>query len=381
MTKIRLLFKMGFVYHKAAFDPIIELFRQDERYDVYFSLEEERIRRFFVNVRYRTPLIAEWEEQGYRFTKEKRGFDIVIVGDTIRNAEEYGNALLCFLNHGTGIKNILYRNLAQHPEDRYHIFVEGQYRADRLRASGSLHQSAVHLVGLPKLDYIFQGRYNDAAGLLRRWGLDPQKPTVLFAPTYKPTCLYEVKDAIFEATRDFNLIVKLHHYSWMGRYAPHEQHRIFERRVRYCPHSVLLPVTEYNITPYMAAADTLVSEASSTVFDFLALGKFGVIYDLPCERLKHSDGKPFLTEDNGEFLKDAFVHVQSPDQLRDGIERALHPSAEMRAAADRERGYYFYQLDGQASRRLKEKIEALYAAERYGVAGQKSVVLGMGDVG
>jgi CDP-glycerol glycerophosphotransferase (TagB/SpsB family) len=197
--------------------------------------------------------------------------------------------------------------------------------------------------------------------LLRQWGLDPHKPTVLFAPTYKPTCLYAVKDAIFEATRDCNLIVKLHHYSWMGRYAPHAQHRIFERRVRHYPHSVLLPATEYNITPYMAAADTLVSEASSTVFDFLALGKCGVIYDLPCGRLKHSDGTPLLTEDNGEFLKEAFVHVQSPDQLRRGMERALHPSGAMRAAADRERDYYFYQLDGQASQRLKERIEALYA--------------------
>ncbi len=157
----------------------------------------------------------------------------------------------------------------------------------------------------------------------------------------------------------------------MGRYAPHAQHRIFERRVGHYPHSVLLPATEYNITPYMAAADTLVSEASSTVFDFLALGKCGVIYDLPCERLKHSDGKPLLTEDNGEFLKDAFVHVQSSDQLRVGIERALRPSAEMRAAADRERGYYFYHLDGQASRRFKERIEELYAAGGHGAAGQK----------
>src|SRR5262249_1432496 len=146
MTKIRLLFKMGFVYHKAAFDPVIDLFRQDERYDVYFSLEEERLRSFFVNVRYRTTLSAEWERQGKRFRKVKRGCDIIIVGDTIRNAEEYGNALLCFLNHGTGIKNILYRNLARHPEDRYHIFVEGQYRVDQLRASGSLQRSAVHLV-------------------------------------------------------------------------------------------------------------------------------------------------------------------------------------------------------------------------------------------
>jgi len=93
MTKIRLLFKMGFVYHKAAFDPIIELFRQDERYDVYFSLEEERSRRFFVNVRYRTPLIAEWEGQGYRFTKEKRDFDIIIVGT--RSATPRSTGTLC----------------------------------------------------------------------------------------------------------------------------------------------------------------------------------------------------------------------------------------------------------------------------------------------
>ena len=119
------------------------------------GVDEERLRRFCLNVRYRPSLIAEWERQGYRFTREKRGFDIIIVGDTIRNAEEYGNALLCFLNHGTGIKNILYRNLARHPEHRYQVFVEGQYRVDRLRESGSLHRSEVHLVGLPKLDYVF----------------------------------------------------------------------------------------------------------------------------------------------------------------------------------------------------------------------------------
>jgi len=43
--------------------------------------------------------------------------------------------------------------------------------------------------------------------------------------------------------------------------------------VKKYPHSVLLPPSEYNIVPYMAAADTLISEASSTVFDFLAIGK------------------------------------------------------------------------------------------------------------
>lgn len=363
MKRRRLLFKIGFVYHKAAFDPVIELFRGDDRYDVFFALDEERVRRFFLNFRHRPPIVDEWVRDGYRFTEEKSGFDVVITGDTVRDAAAYGPTVLCFLNHGTGIKNILYRNLSTQLDTRYQIFVEGRYRVERIAESGFQGKSEVHLIGLPKLDWYFQGRYRDRAALLRRWGLDPNRRTVLFAPTYKPTCMYELKDAIFTATQDrYNLVIKLHHYSWMGKYAPHRQHRIFERRVKQYAHSVLLPPSEYNIVPYMAAADTLVSEASSTVFDFLALGKTGIIYDLASDRLVHSDGQPLLTEDNREFLKGAFVHVNAPERLGEAIERALQPTPDMRTAADAQRGYYFHGLDGHASQRLKDKVEELLAA-------------------
>jgi CDP-glycerol glycerophosphotransferase (TagB/SpsB family) len=124
---------------------------------------------------------------------------------------------------------------------------------------------------------------------------------------------------------------------------------------------VLLPVSEYNIVPYMAAADTLLSEASSTVFDFLALDRTGVIYDMPSNRLAHSDGMPLLEVDNREFLKDAFVHVGAPEELRAGILRALSPTPEMRTAAARDRARLFHKLDGRASERLKATVEALLA--------------------
>ena len=359
MRRTRLLVKIGFLYHKAAFDPLIELFLADARYDVFFALDEERVRRFgFLNRPFRPPLLDELKRGGYRFTDRTEGFDVVLAGDTIRNAARYGGAMLCFLNHGTGIKTILYRNLAKSADVRYEIFVEGRYRVDRIRESGAIGKSEVHLVGLPKLDPIFQGRY-DRAKTLDRWGLDPARETVLFAPTYKPTCIDDVKDAIFEATAGRNLIIKLHHYSWMGKYAPHRQHRVFEERAPRHPHSVLLPMEEYNITPYMAAADTLISEASSTVFDFLALGKTGIVYDLPCDDLKHSDGQPILEEDNRAFLRDAFVHVGSPDALRGAIDRALEPTGAMRAAQDRERAYRFHELDGRASERVKRTMEDL----------------------
>ena len=359
MKKIKLLFKIGYVYHKAALDPVIDLLINNPKYDVYFSLEYEKRKVLLFNIPFKPPIINEWKKAGYRFTEEKAGYDVIISGDTVKESSEYGKTILCFLNHGTGIKNILYRNLASKPNDKNQIFVEGQHRVDSIVNSGVQGKNEVHLIGLPKLDYYFQGKYDDTAALLKRWGLDPSKKTVLFAPTYKPTCLYQIKDDLFEQTKDYNLIIKLHPYSWMGKYAPHRQHRIYERRVRRYPHSVLLPFDEYNIVPYYAAADTIISEASSTVFDFLALGKTGIVFDLPCDKLKHSDGQPLLEIDNREFLKGAFVHVDSGKDLRMAIEKAIAPTDDMKQAADEYRNRLFYKLDGRASERMIEVIEKL----------------------
>ncbi len=359
MKKIKLLFKIGYAYHKAAFDPIIDLLLSNENYDVWFSLDMEKLKYFIFEFPYRNRIIDQWAKLGYRFTKETKGFDIVIAGDTLRNAEDYGKTLLIFLNHGTGIKNILYRNLARAKGHKYQIFVEGQHRVDSLLACPHLGQSEVHLVGLPKLDYYFMGKYKREE-VLTRLGLDPAKKTLLFAPTYKPTCMYDIKDDIFRETREINLIIKLHPYSWMGKYAPHKQHRIFESRVKKYPHARLLPFTELSILPYYVAADSILSEASSTVFDFIAFGKYGIVYDLPCDKLNHSDGQPLLEIDNREFLKGAFPHIGSGKELMQAFAQALNPSEEMKRTADEYRDKYFYKLDGKASQRFVSKMEELY---------------------
>jgi CDP-glycerol glycerophosphotransferase (TagB/SpsB family) len=218
----------------------------------------------------------------------------------------------------------------------------------------------VHLIGLPKLDYYFQGLYSDRAKILKDHGLDPQKKTILYAPTYKPTSMYQVKDDIFEQTKDYNLIIKLHPYSWMGKYAPHRQHRIFERRIARYSHATLLPFEEYNIVPFYAAADVLISEASSTVFDFLAVQKFGIIFDLPCDRLIHSNGEPLLEIDNRSFLAGAFPHIESGKDIGSAIELALNPRDEMVEKANSYRNDLFYGLDGHASERFVAQMEQLY---------------------
>jgi hypothetical protein len=359
-TKTRkVLFVIAHEYHRASLDPIYECIRDREDYDVYFASTEEKAGRWkFFSKSLRREMEARLQSEGLRTTRETKGFDVVITGDILRDAHPYGDALLCFINHGTGIKTILYRLLAKHTDTPYMIFVEGEYRRRKIDQFGVRGASRVFVVGYPKLDPVFQNRL-DRSDIMRRWELDPSKKTVLFAPTYKPTCIDVIGDRIFAETEGYNLIIKLHHYSWRGRYAPHRHHRIYEKAAGSYPHARLIPPEEHNILPFLHVADTMISEASSTIFEFLALGKVGVIFDLDCGRLRHTDGMPILDEDNRRFLEGAFVHTDRPEGIREAVRRALDPGEGMIADMKKCRDELFYHLDGRASERIVAVIDRI----------------------
>jgi len=63
LAKIKLLFKIGYVYHKAAFDPVIELLLNNDKYDVWFSLEYEKRRRLIFDFKYRPQIVDQWQQQ------------------------------------------------------------------------------------------------------------------------------------------------------------------------------------------------------------------------------------------------------------------------------------------------------------------------------
>ncbi len=327
------------------------------RFDIYFTCPDDRERVLLVFQRsLRKKIERELESEGLRVTRETEGFDVIITGDVLRDPDRYGGALLCFINHGTGIKTILYRLLAGARDTRYLIFVEGEYRRKRIDDFGVRGSSEVFVVGYPKLDPVFRGEL-ERGEIMDRYRLDPARKTVLFAPTYKPTCIDRVREKIFEETRDHNLIIKLHQYSWRGKYAPHWHHELYEKAVRRYPHARLVPPEEHNIIPFIYAADTMLSEASSTIFEFLALGKPGIIFDLECDRLSHHDGMPLLDEDNRMFLEGAFVHIDDAGRIGEAVKRALDPGPAMKARIEEMRDLLFYKLDGRASERIVNIIE------------------------
>jgi hypothetical protein len=353
----KILFAIGHEYHRASLDPIYACMRERGSYDIYFTCTDEKEGRWLF---FQRSLKVQMEEalrrEGLKIAKDTRGFDAVVTGDILRHPEAFGSSLLCFINHGTGIKTILYRLLARAKDTRYLIFVEGDYRKRRIEQFGVKGASEIFVVGYPKLDPVFQGNFNREE-ILARWNLDPSKKTVLYAPTYKPTSLGAIKERILSETTAYNLLIKLHHYSWRGRYAPHWHHKMYEKAVPKYPHARLVPPEEHNILPFIFAADTMISEASSTIFEFLALGKIGIIFDLECDRLKHHDGMPILDEDNRRFLDGAFVHIAGADEIGPALTRALSPNAAMKTAAAEARRDLFYGLDGHASGRIVDIIE------------------------
>jgi len=353
---------MFYLYHKAAYDPLIDIFCNDTKYDVAISLTDEVTKKFVIFNKFESDgLLKESLQDNVRITDEEEQFDIVIVPDVV-SEKEYGNTLLCMLYHGlTFTKTVTYRELEKHKPNKYIIFAESEYAEKKLKESGSLHNSEVYVIGYPKLDSVLQMGVLDKDNILKSLNLDVNKKTILYAPTYKPTSVYDLKDAIFEATKEYNLIIKLHHYAWLGKYANHSQHKIFEQRIKKYNHAVIIPRNDYNIIPFLHVADVLVSEASGAIAEFLAIGKFGIIYELNDIGLHHSDGQGLLVEKREDVFKDSFVHINSPEELESGIKKALNPTPKMMSAAKKDREKYFYKLNGKATHRAKAMIERLFS--------------------
>ncbi len=357
--KIRVLFELVQEYYWPAMKPVYEQFAADSRYDLFVKVgyNHTRFLGIFL-IRQKGKIEQKYRTMGFQVTDETSGFDIVICGDTLKYPESYGNALLCNVDHGPCTKSLRYRNLLKQPNTKYVVFAEGPYRMQKLKEYDLDQKEIVRDVGLPKLDPFFTGGYSRKT-IEERHNLDPKKPIVLYAPTYKPTSIFEVVTTIGNLTDRFNVVVKLHPYSWSGKYAPHKQHQVFESLAKKNPAVVLVSPKEHDIMPYLFAADTMISEGSSVINEFLALGRCGIIFDLDDENLKHSDGEPLLVEKSSEWLKDSFIHINRADQLEAAVVEAVNPSDERKAALQKDREWIYSYTDGTSAAKVIAVIEEL----------------------
>ena len=165
------------------------------------------------------------------------------------------------------------------------LFFINQRRLNNFVAAGAIDASspAIRLVGMPKADCLVDGSLERDA-ILHSLGLDPSRRTVLYAPTWTP---YSSLNAMGEelvrqlARAGFSVIVKLHDNSrdpdprnsggtdWVGRLTP-----ILRSSGGHL-------AEQGTVTPYLVAADVMISDHSSAGFEYLLLDRPLIRIEMP----------------------------------------------------------------------------------------------------
>lgn len=168
------------------------------------------------------------------------------------------------IGHGIGAKASYYTQSDSPTTVR---FVEGDYKTSRLRR---MYPNRKFInAGFSKLDAILSGEI--CGPDLGSLNLDPNKKTIIYAPTFYPSSLERFPKNFPEDFQEYNLIIKPHYFSLSKeKYA--SQRKLLEHWNKYT-NVYLAKFDDYSLVPFMAIADLLISDTSSAIIEFAALDK------------------------------------------------------------------------------------------------------------
>lgn len=357
---ITVLFETHHLYYLPQFQPVIEELKKRAGYAIALSIPktadpwEQALLEEAASEQAVEFVSAETEEARIALLR-RRAFDVVVVGNVGRLEQiATDRAVTVMIYHGIGLKWSYYRDISSRVDIRA---VESEPRYEELKQQG---QNNLALVGFTKLDPLPRMVERDGAPFLERWGLDPSKKTVLYAPTFYPSSLERLLPYLPGLSRDTNVMIKLHNFSWFKPRYHHQTRKagqVARRHARIC----LLPREEYNILPFYVASDLLISDISSTLFEYLALNRPIIQTHFFSLRLKHRLFPSRLARkmDSTRARTVDFTHpLTRPDDVADLTAEVLsYPRRleERRKAAQKR---YLYRIDGRASLRLVDAIES-----------------------
>ncbi len=320
------------IYRNAELQAVLDKVVADENLPVHWVNSVEDARDYY------QARIASW----------------LILGNSFKYLDDLpATTRTALINHGAGIKG------AGHDASMCRVsvrFAEGPYQFQQLQKH--CPQGTYVDVGFSKLDPMFNSGVKKPELDLAACGLDPTKPTLLYAPTFYPSSIECMSDHWPAEFANYNLLVKPHFFTYTkSRYKA--QRRKLE--IWRSAHNVFIAdVSDYNLLPFMASADLLISDASTALFEFAALNK-PVVW---CEflKLRWSYRGPFryrytrrMDQDILRYA-DIAVHAQRYRDLLSHVQSELaEPSQHQR-----QRQSYTRELmgvtDGQVSQRIVDYL-------------------------
>ena len=197
----------------------------------------------------------------YRYQKA----DWIVFGNAVEGLDDIHRVShTALMQHGIGPKSCYY-DVSENPTTVR--FVEGAHRMQRLQSR--FPEATFVDTGYAKLDPLI----NHTADTLTHemLGLDPEKPTLLYAPTFYPSSIERFSPTFADTFADYNIIIKPHFFSLTK--SKYRKQRALLTRWSRASNVYLASVSDYNLTPFMGLADIMLSDASSAIFEFAAVGK------------------------------------------------------------------------------------------------------------
>lgn len=245
--------------------PVVRVLRTDPRVEIYLTASEEPDR--IAEIYREAPDASTIDPRRAAMMK----FDAYVASDFMWASLPRGTCRVQVF-HGVGGKyGFDVPDASMRDWDR--LFFVNERRLRNFVAAGAIpaDSPAIRLIGMPKADCLVDGTFERDAVLISM-GLDPALPTVLYAPTWSPASSLNAMGVELVAgllRTGVNVIVKLHDRSrdlrerysggvdWAGRLAP----------VIQSGRGVVAP--GHDISPYLVAADLMITDHSSAGFEYL----------------------------------------------------------------------------------------------------------------
>lgn len=125
--------------------------------------------------------------------------------------------------------------------------------------------SQSRIVGNPKFDDWFNGKFDTTLLTEINTRIDPQKKTVLYLPTHSDLCsIDDLADEIKKLAKNYNVIVKFHYYT------PYEEPERVKRMQD--PNTVCFN-DDADLITLLSVSDVVLSDNSSVIFDAILADK------------------------------------------------------------------------------------------------------------
>ncbi len=319
------------IYENSDFNHLLIKAVEDEGLNACFVKDKYHALEHYMKER------ADWVIFGNHF------FDVNAL-HTVSKTAQFGHAI--------GIKRSYYTKSNTKMTVR---FIEGKRRLEIIKKM--YPDSNFVLTGFAKLDPVYNGQVKELD--LDSMGLDSEKKTILYAPTFYPSSIELFPDTFPSDFSQYNIVVKPHYFSLTKKKYIAQRNKFNTWKDRY-PNVYIASLDEHSLLPFMVTADLLISEASSSLFEFAALDKPVVWCDFM--HLRWSYRGPFrfrltrrLDQDILKF-SDIGAHALNYGRLKNIVDEQIANPDMFR---DRRKEYcdlFVGSLDGKASKRIADYL-------------------------